>query len=168
MFVNRYFEVFYFSSNLLPEICLSSQLRQNKKFQKAKEKKQEITENTEKEPGKPDSFMLLFTHCANSNGFYRCFAFQIGKICYHHCIIRHFQFRKCLPVYSNVFISYFAYCLIAVSYRLFPSESITTITGKSRTSSLRIASVPRSSYAITSEDLIRWESRAPAPPTAAK
>jgi len=27
--------------------------------------------------------------------------FQIGKICCHHCIIRHFQFRKCLPVNSN-------------------------------------------------------------------
>ena len=37
----------------------------------------------------------------SSNGFCRCFAFQIGKICYHHCIIRHFQFRKCLPVNSN-------------------------------------------------------------------
>ena len=48
-------------------------------------------------PGKT----LLFTRCANSNGFCRCFAFQIGKICCHHCIIRHFQFRKCLPVYSN-------------------------------------------------------------------
>ena len=45
---------------------------------------------------------LLFTRCANSNGFCRCFAFQIGKICYHHGIIRHFQFRKCLPVYSNL------------------------------------------------------------------
>ena len=44
---------------------------------------------------------LLFTHCANSNGFCRCFAFQIGKICFHGCIIRHFQFRKCLPMYSN-------------------------------------------------------------------
>ena len=31
--------------------------------------------------------------------------FQIGKICCHHCIIRHFQFRKCLPVNSNSFIS---------------------------------------------------------------
>ena len=37
----------------------------------------------------------------SSNGFCRCFAFQIGKICCHHCIIRHFQFRKCLPVNSN-------------------------------------------------------------------
>ena len=37
----------------------------------------------------------------SSNGFCRCFAFQIGKICYHRCIIRHFQFRKCLPVNSN-------------------------------------------------------------------
>ena len=45
--------------------------------------------------------LLLFTRCANSNGFCRCFAFQIGKICCHHDIIRHFQFRKCLPVYSN-------------------------------------------------------------------
>ena len=47
--------------------------------------------------------VLLFTRCANSNGFCRCFAFQIGKICCHHCIVRHFQFRKCLPVYSNVY-----------------------------------------------------------------
>ena len=37
------------------------------------------------------------------------------------------------------------YSLTAVSYRSFPSESITTITGKFSTSSLRIASVPRSS-----------------------
>ena len=44
---------------------------------------------------------LLFTRCANSNGFCRCFAFQIGKICCHHDIIRHFQFRKCLPAYSH-------------------------------------------------------------------
>ena len=41
----------------------------------------------------------------SSNGFCRCFAFQIGKICYHHCIIRHFQFRKCLPVNSNFIFS---------------------------------------------------------------
>ena len=40
---------------------------------------------------------------------------------------------------------YFWYSLIAVSYRLFPWESITTTTGKSSTSSFRIASVPRSS-----------------------
>ena len=47
----------------------------------------------------------LFCYCSlvprSSNGFCRCFAFQIGKICCHHCIIRHFQFRKCLPVNSN-------------------------------------------------------------------
>ena len=49
---------------------------------------------------------LLFTRCANSNGFCRCFAFQIGKICCHHDIIRHFQFRKCLPVYSNTATSF--------------------------------------------------------------
>ena len=28
-------------------------------------------------------------------------AFQIGKIHYHHCIVRNFQFRKFLPVSSN-------------------------------------------------------------------
>ena len=44
---------------------------------------------------------LLFTPCANSNGFCRCFAFQIGKIHYHHCTVRNFQFRKFLPVCSN-------------------------------------------------------------------
>ena len=53
-------------------------------------------------------YELLFTRCANSNGFCRCFAFQIGKICCHHDIIRHFQFRKCLPVYSNFYDTYFA------------------------------------------------------------
>ena len=42
----------------------------------------------------------------SSNGFCRCFAFQIGKICCHHCIIRHFQFRKCLPVNSNSLRAY--------------------------------------------------------------
>ena len=36
----------------------------------------------------------------------------------------------------------------AVSYRLFPLLSMTTITGKSSTLSFLIASVPRSSYAI--------------------
>jgi len=34
-------------------------------------------------------------------GFCRCFAFRIGKIHYHHCIVRNFQFRKFLPVCSN-------------------------------------------------------------------
>ena len=43
----------------------------------------------------------------SSNGFCRCFAFQIGKICYHHCIIRHFQFRKCLPVKVTIQILLF-------------------------------------------------------------
>ena len=51
------------------------------------------------------SFMSKSCYCSlvprSSNGFCRCFAFQIGKICYHHCIIRHFQFRKCLLVNSN-------------------------------------------------------------------
>ena len=42
----------------------------------------------------------------SSNGFCRCFALQIGKICCHHCIIRHFQFRKCLPVNSNSLRAY--------------------------------------------------------------
>ena len=54
----------------------------------------------------PALFIILLqytgTPCPRTvTGFCRCFAFQIGKICYHHCIIRHFQFRKCLPVYSN-------------------------------------------------------------------
>ena len=40
---------------------------------------------------------------------------------------------------------YFLYCSIAVSYRLLPSQSITTITGKFFTVRRRIASVPRSS-----------------------
>ncbi|SCH44743.1 Uncharacterised protein [uncultured Clostridium sp.] len=35
-------------------------------------------------------------------GFCRCFAFRIDKIHYHHCIVRNFQFRKFLPVYSNI------------------------------------------------------------------
>ena len=35
-------------------------------------------------------------------GFCRCFAFRIGKIRGHNGIIRNFQFRKFLPVYSNV------------------------------------------------------------------
>ena len=39
-------------------------------------------------------------------GFCRCFAFRIGKIHYHHCIVRNFQFRKFLPVQSNIFMSY--------------------------------------------------------------
>ena len=34
-------------------------------------------------------------------GFCRCFAFRIGKIHYHHCIVRNFQFRKFLPMKSN-------------------------------------------------------------------
>ena len=50
----------------------------------------------------------------SSNGFCRCFAFQIGKICYHHCIIRHFQFRKCLPVNC-----YCSHCPIVI---LFPAS----------------------------------------------
>ena len=57
-------------------------------------------------PMSPQTATLLFTRCANSNGFCRCFAFQIGKICCHHDIIRHFQFRKCLPVYSNTATSF--------------------------------------------------------------
>ena len=55
-------------------------------------------------------FVYNICYCSlvprSSNGFCRCFAFQIGKICYHHCIIRHFQFKKCLPVNSNLFLSY--------------------------------------------------------------
>ena len=62
-------------------------------------------------PLKSIVFILFFVFCycslvpRSSNGFCRCFAFQIGKICCHHCIIRHFQFRKCLPVNSNRFFA---------------------------------------------------------------
>ena len=38
----------------------------------------------------------------NSSHNCRCFAFQIGKICCQNCIIRDFQFRKSLPVNSNL------------------------------------------------------------------
>ena len=48
-------------------------------------------------------FPLLFTHACPATEFCRCFAFQIGKICCHNCIVRNFQFRKFLPVYSNIF-----------------------------------------------------------------
>ena len=58
--------------------------------------------------------------------------------------------------------------MIAVSYKLFPSESITTIAGKFSTLSFLIASVPRSSYATTSDSTIAFESKAPAPPMAAR
>ena len=47
--------------------------------------------------------LLLFTRCANSNGFCRCFAFQIGKICYQNYIVRDFQFRKFLPCTVTLF-----------------------------------------------------------------
>ena len=61
----------------------------------------------------------LFCYCSlvprSSNGFCRCFAFQIGKICCHHCIIRHFQFRKCLPVNSNFFSMVFTRNTVPVS-----------------------------------------------------
>ena len=46
--------------------------------------------------------VLLYTHACTVTWFCRCFAFQIGKICYQKCIVRNFQFRKFLPVYSNV------------------------------------------------------------------
>ena len=45
--------------------------------------------------------VLLYTHACTVTWFCRCFAFQIGKICYQKCIVRNFQFRKFLPVYSN-------------------------------------------------------------------
>ena len=48
-------------------------------------------------------FPLLFTHACPATEFCRCFAFQIGKICCRNCIVRNFQFRKFLPVYSNIF-----------------------------------------------------------------
>jgi hypothetical protein len=66
-----------------------------------------ITQATQNDKQISKSIKRFFTRCycslvpRSSNGFCRCFAFQIGKICYHHCIIRHFQFRKCLPVNSN-------------------------------------------------------------------
>ena len=47
--------------------------------------------------------LLQSTHMQTVTGFCRCFAFRIGKIHYHHCIVRNFQFRKFLPVYSNIF-----------------------------------------------------------------
>ena len=61
----------------------------------------------------------MYSYCSlvprSSNGFCRCFAFQIGKICCHHCIIRHFQFRKCLPVNSNFFSMVFTRNTVPVS-----------------------------------------------------
>ena len=72
-----------------------------------------ITQATQNDKQISKSIKRFFTRCycslvpRSSNGFCRCFAFQIGKICYHHCIIRHFQFRKCLPVNSNYKVSYF-------------------------------------------------------------
>ena len=70
-----------------------------------------ITQATQNDKQISKSIKRFFTRCycslvpRSSNGFCRCFAFQIGKICYHHCIIRHFQFRKCLPVNSNFIFS---------------------------------------------------------------
>ena len=90
------------NSNLIPKIDIpcfawNSQAEQGLLFFKAKSLNINI------------SFLYLLCYCSlvprSSNGFCRCFAFQIGKICCHHCIIRHFQFRKCLPVNSNSFIS---------------------------------------------------------------
>ena len=52
-------------------------------------------------------FMNMKTRRCNGwtvTGFCRCFAFRIGKIHYHHCIVRNFQFRKFLPVYSNTVV----------------------------------------------------------------
>ena len=63
---------------------------------------------------------------------------------------------------------YSLYFSIAVSYKLFPSLSITTITGKSSTYNFLIASVPKSSYAITSLFFMHFDNIAPAPPMAAK
>ena len=61
-------------------------------------------------------FVYNICYCSlvprSSNGFCRCFAFQIGKICYHHCIIRHFQFRKCLPVNSD--LRFFYQCITLI------------------------------------------------------
>ena len=54
-------------------------------------------------------FPLLFTHACPATEFCRCFAFQIGKICCHNCIVRNFQFRKFLPVYSNIFLCFLQY-----------------------------------------------------------
>lgn len=55
-----------------------------------------------------------------------------------------------------------------LSYKLFPSLSIATMTGKSFTSKRRIASVPRSSYATSSTATTERAKRAAAPPKAAK
>ena len=53
-------------------------------------------------------FMRRHQHCNdNMRALYfqpRCFAFQIGKIHYRHCIVRIFQFRKSLPAHSNTII----------------------------------------------------------------
>ena len=38
-------------------------------------------------------------------GFCRCFTFRIGKIRGHNGIIRNFQFRKFLPMKSNLYSS---------------------------------------------------------------
>ena len=66
------------------------------------------------------------------------------------------------------YLSSLQYSFIAISYKLFPSQSITTITGKFSTSSFLIDSVPKSSYAITSLFFMHFDKRAPAPPIAAK
>ena len=54
-------------------------------------------------------------------------------------------FANPLPSLHPLDILASLYSFTAVSYRLFPSASITTMAGKSLTVSLRIASVPRSS-----------------------
>ena len=80
-----------------------------------------ITQATQNDKQISKSIKRFFTRCycslvpRSSNGFCRCFAFQIGKICYHHCIIRHFQFRKCLPVNSNFFSMVFTRNTVPVS-----------------------------------------------------
>ena len=53
-------------------------------------------------------FLLQYTGtpCPRTvTGFCRCFAFRIGKIRGHNGIIRNFQFRKFLPMKSNIFFT---------------------------------------------------------------
>lgn len=70
--------------------------------------------------------------------------------------------------FQETFYISFAYFATPSAYRSPPWESLMTITGKSSTSSRRIASVPRSSYATTSQLLIRRARSAAAPPVAPK
>ena len=113
--------VFLFESLSSYFICFLRKLQRNifLKIRKISEKNFPAHSNTS---------ALLFTRCANSNGFCRCSAFQIGKICYHNYIIRHFQFRKCLPVYSNTSALFLFSNSLNFLLRLSPKSSIMRIT----------------------------------------